>query len=69
MIKELNGAQVQGWGQEVLEKHLLCFLLVMLEHMDYEDDVVYLPADTTRIVDIGDADIIHTDTKQSHANI
>ena len=36
---------------------------------DYEDDVVYLPADTTRIVDIGDADIIHTDTKQSHANI
>ena len=36
---------------------------------DYEDDVVYLPSDTTRIVDIGDADIIHTDTKQSHANI
>ena len=36
---------------------------------DYEDDVVYLPADTTRIVDIGDAEIIHTDTKQSHANI
>ena len=36
---------------------------------DHEDDIVYLPADTTRIVDIGDADIIHTDTKQSHANI
>ena len=29
---------------------------------DHEDDITYLPADTTRIVDIGDADIIHTDT-------
>ena len=36
---------------------------------DFEDDVTYLPADTTRIVDIGDADIVHTDTVQSHANI
>ena len=36
---------------------------------DYEDDIVYLPEDTTRIVDIGDADIVHTDTIQSHANI
>ena len=36
---------------------------------DHEDDVVYLPSETTRIVDIGDADIIHTDTIKSHANI
>ncbi len=36
---------------------------------DHEDDVVYLPAETTRIVDIGDADIIHTNTEDSHANI
>ena len=36
---------------------------------DYEDDVVYLPSDTSRIIDIGDADIIHTDTIKSHANI
>ena len=36
---------------------------------DHEDDIVYLPAETTRIVDIGDADIVHTDTAQSHANI
>ena len=36
---------------------------------DHEDDVVYLPSDTSRIVDIGDADIIHTDTIKSHANI
>ncbi len=34
---------------------------------DHEDDVIYL-ADC-RITDIGDADIIHTDTEQSHANI
>ena len=36
---------------------------------DFEDDVVYLPVDKVRIVDMGDADIIHTDTIKSHANI
>ena len=36
---------------------------------DFEDDTVYLPVDAVRIVDIGDADIIHTDTDNSHANI
>ena len=36
---------------------------------DHEDDIVFLPPDQTRIVDIGDADIVHTDTMASHANI
>ncbi len=35
---------------------------------DHEDDTTYLGPDL-RIVDIGDADIIHTDTEKSHANI
>ena len=35
---------------------------------DHEDDTTYLPSDV-RIVDIGDADIVHTDTETSHANI
>jgi len=35
---------------------------------DHEDDRTYLGPDV-RIVDIGDADIVHTDTEQSHANI
>ncbi|MFN3823968.1 MAG: agmatinase [Pseudorhodobacter sp.] len=35
---------------------------------DHEDDCTYLGGDV-RIVDIGDADIVHTDTEQSHANI
>ena len=35
---------------------------------DHEDDATYLPEDV-RIVDMGDADIIHTDTEGSHANI
>ena len=35
---------------------------------DHEDDATYLGADV-RIVDIGDADIVHTDTETSHANI
>lgn len=36
---------------------------------DFEDDVTYMPTDQVRIVDIGDADMIHTDTIKSHANI
>lgn len=35
---------------------------------DHEDDITYLPP-SLRIVDMGDADIIHTDTIQSHRNI
>jgi len=35
---------------------------------DFEDDTTYLPADQVRIVDVGDADIVHTDTMKSHAN-
>ncbi len=35
---------------------------------DHEDDATYLPG-SVRVVDIGDADIIHTDTMASHANI
>lgn len=34
---------------------------------DHEDDVTYL--DGARIVDLGDSDIVHTDTMASHANI
>lgn len=36
---------------------------------DFEDDITYLDPARVSIVDIGDADIIHTDTMQSHANI
>lgn len=35
---------------------------------DHEDDATYLDA-SVRMVDIGDADIIHTKTEASHANI
>ena len=35
---------------------------------DHEDDAVYL-GEEVRIVDMGDADIVHTDTEKSHANI
>ncbi len=34
---------------------------------DHEDDATYLEG--VRIADIGDADIVHTDTQTSHANI
>jgi agmatinase len=36
---------------------------------DHEDDVTYLEPTTCRIVDIGDADIIHTDVVRSLVNI
>ncbi|MEE2773339.1 MAG: agmatinase [Pseudomonadota bacterium] len=35
---------------------------------DHEDDAVYLGSEI-KIVDFGDADIVHTRTKESHANI
>lgn len=35
---------------------------------DHEDDATYLGGEV-RIVDLGDADIIHTKTEESHANI
>lgn len=35
---------------------------------DHEDDAIYLGSDV-KIVDMGDADIVHTDTIQSHKNI
>ena len=35
---------------------------------DHEDDATYLGPEV-RIVDLGDADIVHTDTEKSHANI
>lgn len=35
---------------------------------DHEDDETYLPLDEVRIVDVGDADVVHTDTAKSHAN-
>lgn len=35
---------------------------------DHEDDQVYLSLDKVRIVDVGDTDVIHTDTAASHTN-
>ncbi|RQR31525.1 MULTISPECIES: agmatinase [unclassified Burkholderia] len=36
---------------------------------DHEDDVLYLTEDQVRMVDVGDADIVHTDMATSNANI
>ncbi len=35
---------------------------------DHEDDITYLREEEVRIVDVGDADIVHTDMAQSHAS-
>ena len=36
---------------------------------DHEDDVMYLTAQDVRMVDVGDADIVHTDMNASNDNI
>ena len=36
---------------------------------DHEDDVIYMTDDRVQMVDIGDADIVHTDQAKSLANI
>jgi agmatinase len=36
---------------------------------DFEDDAMYLTRDQVRMVDVGDADIVHTDMVKSNANI
>ena len=36
---------------------------------DFEDDATYLTDDQLRMVDVGDADIVHTDMATSNANI
>ena len=36
---------------------------------DHEDDTMYLTEDQLRMVDVGDADIVHTDQAKSNANI
>lgn len=35
---------------------------------DFEDDIMYMTPDQVRIVDVGDADIVHTDMQKSHEN-
>ena len=55
---------VRGLVRAPSAKHRRYFLSAMPGH-DHEDDVTYLEAGKTRIVDIGDADIIHTDTEQN----
>lgn len=35
---------------------------------DFERDTLYLTAEEVRMVDVGDADIVHTDMEKSHAN-
>ena len=35
---------------------------------DFEDDKMYLTQDQVKIVDVGDADIVHTDMEKSHEN-
>jgi agmatinase len=56
-------------GPRAIREASTLFSFGHAEAYDHEDDITYLPDGTVKIVDIGDADIIHTDTIQSHRNI
>jgi agmatinase len=56
------------WGPRAVREASTLFAFGHAGAYDHEDDAVYLgPA--VRIADAGDADIVHTDTGASHANI
>jgi len=56
------------WGPRAVREASTLFSFGHAGAYDHEDDAVYLGPDV-RIVDIGDADIVHTDTEASHRNI
>lgn len=56
------------WGPRAVREASTLFAFGHAGAYDHEDDVTYLGPDV-RIVDAGDADIVHTDTVASHANI
>ncbi len=55
------------FGPRVIREATTLFSFGHAGAYDHEDDVTYLEG--VRIVDMGDADIVHTDTDKSHANI
>ncbi|MEO1470952.1 MAG: arginase family protein, partial [Pseudomonadota bacterium] len=56
------------FGPRAVREASTLFSFGHAEAYDHEDDAVYL-GPGVRIVDMGDADIVHTDTLASHANI
>lgn len=55
------------FGPKAIRDASMLFSFGHVGAYDHEDDVTYLEG--VRMVDLGDADIIHTDTQGSHANI
>ena len=66
-ISAPSGGPARAFGPRAIREASTLFSFGHAGAYDHEDDVTYL--EDVRIVDIGDADIIHTDTVQSHANI
>jgi agmatinase len=56
------------FGPRAVREASTLFSFGHAEAYDHEDDCTYLGPEV-RMVDIGDADIVHTDTETSHANI
>lgn len=68
MILDASLDQGLGLGRAVSAKLRHYLVFGHAGAYDHEDDATYL-AEDVRIIDIGDADIIHTKTKESHENI
>ncbi|MDA9293899.1 agmatinase [Amylibacter sp.] len=68
---KINAAQYRSgarFGPRSIREASTLFSFGHAGAYDHEDDVTYLE-ENVKIIDMGDADIIHTDTIQSHANI
>ena len=68
LILEHNYRAGARFGPRAIREASTLFSFGHAGAYDHEDDVTYLPA-SVRIQDMGDADIVHTDTEKSHANI
>jgi agmatinase len=57
------------FGPKAIREASALFSLVRRGAYDHEEDILYFPPNRWKFADLGDADIIHTDTVRSHANI
>jgi agmatinase len=67
MIWVRNTARERGLDRAIREASTL-FSFGHAGVYDHEDDATYMERDEVSMVDVGDVDIVHTDTSRSHGN-
>ncbi len=59
-------ARWRGFGPRSIRDASTLFAFGDSGASDFEDHEIYMPADKVRMVDIGDADMVHTNTEKCH---